>query len=180
MGAFDCSPNMRALKQDEGGCDEEITALAKLHNQVLPEILKELKSELKDFKYSFFDFYSTLSERINNPSKYGMSIYWLGQIFFFFFLHTLWLTCEYEGFKVANEACCGSGPFRGVLSSCGISKDYKVCEDVSEYLFFDSVHPTEKAYKQLAKLIWRGGYNVSWPYNIKTLVDADLKHSFCN
>ncbi|OAY53266.1 GDSL esterase/lipase 1 [Manihot esculenta] len=154
MGAFDCSPNMRALKQDEGGCDEEITALAKLHNQVLPEILKELKSELKDFKYSFFDFYSTLSERINNPSKYG--------------------------FKVANEACCGSGPFRGVLSSCGISKDYKVCEDVSEYLFFDSVHPTEKAYKQLAKLIWRGGYNVSWPYNIKTLVDADLKHSFCN
>ncbi|KAJ9190457.1 hypothetical protein P3X46_001659 [Hevea brasiliensis] len=134
MGAFDCAPKMRALKQHRGHRDKEATSLAKLHDEVLPKVLKELKShELKKLKYLYFDFYTTLSQRINNPSKYGTK------------------------------------------SSCRISKDYKVCEDVSEYLFFDPVHPTEKAYKQLAKLIWSGGHNVSWPYNLKTLVETDPK-----
>ncbi|XP_065868507.1 GDSL esterase/lipase 2-like isoform X2 [Euphorbia lathyris] len=147
VGAFDCSPSMRALEQNKGGCNEVLSSLTKLHNEALPKILKEMQSQLKEFQYSYFDFYTTFSERITNPLKYG--------------------------FKEAKVACCGAGPYRGIVSSCGLVKGYEVCEDVNEYVFFDSVHPTEKFYDQLSHLIWSGGHNVNIPYNLKTLVCAN-------
>ena len=79
------------------------------------------------------------------------------------------LNCQ--GFKEANEACCGAGLYRGILSSCGLVKGYKVCDDVSEYIFFDSVHLTEKANKQSAELLWSGDHNVIKPCNLKTMID---------
>ena len=72
MGAFDCSPNMKSLSKKKGSCNEEITALIKIHNTELPETLKEIQGQLLEFQYVFFDFYNTLLERINNPSKFGM------------------------------------------------------------------------------------------------------------
>ena len=67
-----CIPIMRALKQ--GACMEEILTLVKLHNKVLSEVLPKLESQLKGFKYAIADFYTFLSERMDNPSKYGMSL----------------------------------------------------------------------------------------------------------
>ncbi|WCJ39320.1 GDSL lipase [Euphorbia peplus] len=147
MGAFDCSPNMRSFEQNKGGCDETVSAIIKLHNEALLELLKDIKSQLKDFKYLYFDFYTTLSQRIKNPQKYG--------------------------FKESKVACCGAGVYRGILSSCGLVKGYETCEDeVSEYVFFDSVHPTQKLYKQLSDLILSGSDSVTIPYNLKTLVHS--------
>lgn len=74
------------------------------------------------------------------------------------------------GFKEAT-ACCGTGPFRG-LSSCGGKrgiKEYEICDDPDEYVFFDSLHLSEKANKQIAKLIWSGTPDATRPYNLKTL-----------
>ena len=68
-----CLPFARALNPDTGACFQEITALAKLHNEALSQVLQKLESQLHGFKYSIADSYSSLSERINNPSKYGMS-----------------------------------------------------------------------------------------------------------
>ena len=67
-----CIPSERALKQ--GACMEEILTLVKLHNKVLSEVLPKLESQLKGFKYAIADFYTFLSERMDNPSKYGMSL----------------------------------------------------------------------------------------------------------
>jgi phospholipase/lecithinase/hemolysin len=63
---------MRALKQ--GACMEEIITLVKLHNKALSGVLSKLESQLKGFKYAIADFYTFLSERMDNPSKYGMSL----------------------------------------------------------------------------------------------------------
>jgi len=52
---------------------EKLTTLVKLHNRALSKVLPKLESQLKGFKYSMADFYSFLIERINSPSKYGMS-----------------------------------------------------------------------------------------------------------
>ncbi|PRQ51764.1 putative SGNH hydrolase-type esterase domain-containing protein [Rosa chinensis] len=43
-------------------------------------------------------------------------------------------------------ACCGSGPYRGTFSCGGQrgTKKYDLCPNASEYVFFDSVHPTER------------------------------------
>ncbi|XP_065867085.1 GDSL esterase/lipase 2-like [Euphorbia lathyris] len=144
MGAFDCAPQMRAFEQNKGGCDEQVSTIIRLHNEALPKLLKEIQSQLEEFQYLYFDFYTTLTERIKNPLKYG--------------------------FKDSKEACCGAGVYRGMLSSCGLVKGYEVCEDVSEYVFFDSVHPTEKLYDQLSDIIWSGIDNDTIPYNLKTLV----------
>ena len=67
-------------------------------------------------------------------------------------------------------ACCGSGPYRGILSCGGRgAEEYQLCDNPSDYLFFDGGHLTEKANNQLAKLMWSGNSTVIWPYNLKTL-----------
>lgn len=73
-----CIPFVKILDQgSNGSCFEEATALAELHNRELSLALQELERQLKGFKYTNFNFYSSLSERINDPSKYGMSTYHL-------------------------------------------------------------------------------------------------------
>ena len=51
-------------------------------------------------------------------------------------------------------ACCGSGPLRASIT-CS-HKVYQLRDNVSEYFFFDRIHPTEKANYQFAKLMWDG------------------------
>lgn len=50
------------------------------------------------------------------------------------------------GFKVSNLGCCGTGTIE-VTQLCKYP-----CPDVSDYLFWDSFHPTEKAYRILVHL----------------------------
>lgn len=82
---------------------------------------------------------------------------------------------SFEGFKEGKKACCGTGPLRGI-NTCGgrvlgPSQGYELCENVADYLFFDSFHLTEKAHRQIAELIWSGPSNVTGPYNLKTLFE---------
>ncbi|XP_059456468.1 GDSL esterase/lipase 1-like [Corylus avellana] len=125
---------------------EEITALVKRHNKALSHALQILTSQLEGFKYSFTNLYNFITERMNNPLKYS--------------------------FKEGKMGCCGSGPYRGI-QSCGgkrsIKDQYELCGNPSEYLFFDSAHPSEKANEQLAKLLWNGNLDVTCPYNLKAL-----------
>jgi len=79
-----------------------------------------------------------------------------------------------EGFEEVKMACCGSGPLRGSLLTCG-QKVYQLCDNVSEYFFFDGFHPTEKANYQFAKLMWDGSPKIVKPYNLKTLFKKSLK-----
>ncbi|KAK7319774.1 hypothetical protein RJT34_04499 [Clitoria ternatea] len=50
------------------------------------------------------------------------------------------------GFDEVDRGCCGSGYMEATFLCNGISK---VCSDASKYVFFDSIHPTEKAYYDL-------------------------------
>lgn len=68
--------------------------------------------------------------------------------------------------------CCGSGPYRGI-ASCGRQNEneYELCENPEEYVIFDAVHPTEKAYKQIAQLMWSGNPDVTGPCNLEKLFE---------
>jgi phospholipase/lecithinase/hemolysin len=69
-----CVPSLRALKAGNAGeYYEEITAIAKLHNEAFPKVLQKLQRQLNGFRYSIADAYTAFSERIDNPSKYGRS-----------------------------------------------------------------------------------------------------------
>ncbi|KAL4609729.1 hypothetical protein ACB092_08G002200, partial [Castanea dentata] len=147
-----CLPLARALiPGNTGACKQELTALAILHNKALSEVLQKLENELNGFKYSITDTYTILSERINSPLKYG--------------------------FKEGNIACCGIGPYKGI-NSCGGKrsvKEYELCENASEYLFFDTGHLSEKAYQQFAEQMWSGTLNVTGPYNLKELFECCVR-----
>lgn len=154
LAPLGCIPSVRAfsfLQGDRSGkCVEKITALSKMHNSLLQVKLKQLKRKLTGFHYTIFDLFNIANETINNPSKFG--------------------------FKTATTACCGTGPFRGI-DSCGGKrqvKEFQLCENVKDYLFFDSSHPTEKAYKQFAKLFWDGAPEVVRPYNLKSLFQLSV------
>ncbi|KAK4773977.1 hypothetical protein SAY87_028996 [Trapa incisa] len=148
MPPLGCLPLTRAMavSNSAGGCLEEIDGIVKLHNQVaLPKALKKLEKKLDGFKYSVFDFYTSTVELINNPSKYG--------------------------FKEGKTACCGSGRYRGNYS-CGGKRgemEYELCNHPSEYVFFDSIHATERAYRHLAELMWSGSPPITGPYNMESL-----------
>ncbi|KAK9281953.1 hypothetical protein L1049_004862 [Liquidambar formosana] len=148
LGPLGCLPVVKLLVPGStGDCLEEVTVLANLHNRALSETLKKLESQLKGFMYSILDFNTSAIERMNNPSKYG--------------------------FKEGKIACCGTGPYGGV-PSCGgqrTVKEYELCENVSEYVFFDSSHPTERANQQYAELMWSGTPNVTGPHNLKALFE---------
>uniref|UniRef100_A0A5B6Z5F4 Putative GDSL esterase/lipase 1-like n=1 Tax=Davidia involucrata TaxID=16924 RepID=A0A5B6Z5F4_DAVIN len=145
-GPLGCTPGTKAMDPSLGGeCVELPMALARQHNRMLSNTLKKLESELPGFKYSIFDYYNSLHDRIFNPSKYG--------------------------FKEGKAACCGSGPYRG--KNCGGNNgttEYELCSNPNEYVWFDMAHTTEGANWQLAKLLWSGSPKVTGPYNLKQLL----------
>jgi phospholipase/lecithinase/hemolysin len=57
---------------NRGTCVKEVTSIVNVHNKELPKHLEKLKSKLQGFKYSIAKLDTYLTERINNPSKYGV------------------------------------------------------------------------------------------------------------
>ena len=85
MAPLGCLPIARALSPiNTGACVEELSTLAELHNEALSKSLQELENQLDGFKYAIADTYTSLSERINNPSKYGMSIIFIVHYVFYY------------------------------------------------------------------------------------------------
>ncbi|KAK1436936.1 hypothetical protein QVD17_02720 [Tagetes erecta] len=143
-----CWPSVRAHRPGKT-CNDELEIIINLHNQQLSKKLKELEKQLEGFKYSVFDLNTEVSNRMKNPSKYG--------------------------FKIGDSACCGTGPYGGIYSCGGKRriKEFHLCDNASEYFFFDSNHNNEVASRQYAELYWNGESNVTAPYNLKTLFEGE-------
>lgn len=143
-----CLPGTKIIQsKGNGKCLQELSDLANLHNRVLSVVLLQLEKRLKDFKFALYDFNTDLTQMINHPLKYGL--------------------------KEGKIACCGSGPLRGVYSCGGKrgEKHFELCDKPNEYLFWDSYHLTESAYKILADRMWgytNNSYNIG-PYTIRDL-----------
>lgn len=56
-----------------------------------------------------------------------------------------------SGFQVVNKGCCGTGNIEVTLLCNRYTPG--TCDDPSKYIFWDSYHPTEKAYKTLIPLV---------------------------
>ncbi|KAJ8750707.1 hypothetical protein K2173_015888 [Erythroxylum novogranatense] len=135
LSPLGCIPSLRAANlqgSDDGGCLEAASALAIGHNTALKNVLTSLEHVLRGFKFSNPDFYNWLDDRLNNTSKYG--------------------------FKDGVNACCGTGPYRGLLTCGGKNKttDFELCENANDYIWFDAFHPTERMHQQIADAVWDG------------------------
>ncbi|KAL2997983.1 hypothetical protein AAZX31_09G071200 [Glycine max] len=154
LSPLGCLPALRALNQEanKGGCFEAASALALAHNNALSNVLPSLEHVLEGFKYSNSNFYDWLRDRIDNPANYG--------------------------FKDGVNACCGSGPYGGVFSCGGTKKVieyFSLCDNVGEYVWWDSFHPTEKIHEQLSKALWNGPPSSVGPYNLENFFNKEIK-----
>ncbi|KAK1549620.1 hypothetical protein Q3G72_004964 [Acer saccharum] len=158
LSPLGCLPALRALNpkaSEEGGCFEAASELALAHNNALKSVLTSLEQIFKGFKFCYSNFYNWLDDRIKHPSKYG--------------------------FKEGINACCGYGPYGGIFTCGGTKevKEYELCENAEDYVWWDSFHPTEKIHEQFAKTLWNGEpepepFSVG-PYNLQSLFFDKVK-----
>ncbi|KAJ0031648.1 hypothetical protein Pint_13583 [Pistacia integerrima] len=148
LSPLGCLPALRALnpnKDSENGCFEAGSALAAAHNNALKGVLTSIEYIFEGFKYSNSNFYTWLEDRMNNPSNYG--------------------------FKDGINACCGFGPYGGMLT-CGGNKnitEYNLCGNPDDHVWWDSFHPTERIHEQFAKALWDGPSSSVGPFNLRDL-----------
>eukprot|EP01018_Ginkgo_biloba_P004757 Gb_24156 [translate_table: standard] len=126
-----CLPFERTLRvlQSKGKCAEDINEAASGFNTKLKtSIIDGPISALPGLKIVSLHYYDLVMEAIQNPSKYG--------------------------FEVTGRACCGSGSVEfGYL--CNEATPL-TCADASKYVFFDSIHLTEKSYELISNLFLTG------------------------
>ncbi|KAK6115731.1 hypothetical protein DH2020_008000 [Rehmannia glutinosa] len=116
-----CLPSQRTLA---GGsirvCAEQYNQAAQIVNSKLSAAIDSLTQSLPRSRVVYIDIYNPLLELIQHPQNYG--------------------------FEVSDRGCCGTGNFEVVILC---NKYSGTCPDDSKYIFWDSYHPTEKAYKVL-------------------------------
>ncbi|KGN49276.1 GDSL esterase/lipase At5g45960 [Cucumis sativus] len=122
-----CLPAVITLNSDDTlvrrrGCVEAYSSAARTFNQILQKELQSMQSKLAESgaKFYYVDSYGPLSDMIAGFNKYG--------------------------FEEVGNGCCGSGYVEaGFL--CNTKTE--TCPDASKYVFWDSIHPTQKAYYNL-------------------------------
>ncbi|XP_030464209.2 GDSL esterase/lipase EXL3-like isoform X2 [Syzygium oleosum] len=118
-----CVPSQRTLDGGLGrACSEPANQAATLFNSKLSSEIDSLNQKLPGANLIYIDIYSSLLSIIQNPKQHG--------------------------FEVANRGCCGTGNIE-VSVLCNDLDDIQTCQDDTKYVFWDSYHPTEKAYKIL-------------------------------
>uniref|UniRef100_A0ACD5ZQD1 Uncharacterized protein n=1 Tax=Avena sativa TaxID=4498 RepID=A0ACD5ZQD1_AVESA len=111
-----CLPSQRELRSRE--CEPLRNQAAELFNSEITKEIHRLNVEqtVPGSKFAYFDIYYNLLDLIQRPDFYG--------------------------FKEVAEGCCGSTP----LDAAIFIKYHPACPNVQDYIFWDSFHPSQKAY----------------------------------
>ncbi|KAK1375394.1 GDSL-motif lipase/hydrolase family protein [Heracleum sosnowskyi] len=97
-------------------CIDSLSSVAPDHNQLLRQKLKDMQPTT-DLHLVYADIHKPFRNILQNTKRFG--------------------------FEDANSGCCGTGLLE---TSFLCNPDSPICSDASTYVFFDSVHPTERAY----------------------------------
>jgi len=67
------------------------------------------------------------------------------------------------GFEAGDTACCGVANIEaGILCN---SFSLKICQNATKYVFWDSIHPTERTYNMLVtSIIGKNVDKFAWKY----------------
>ncbi|KAH9614993.1 hypothetical protein KSS87_001351 [Heliosperma pusillum] len=143
IGPLGCMPSMKYMLGFRGTCKKEPQDLARMHNLAFVAHANKLQTQFPGFKYSIYDFHSSLILRVLSGPKYG--------------------------FKETQTGCCGSGRYHGDFTCQKKDKSFSVCSNPHDYLWFDAAHTTDKANQQFSKEFWAGSSDVVSPVNLQTL-----------
>ncbi|RRT56869.1 hypothetical protein B296_00009019 [Ensete ventricosum] len=123
LGPMGCIPLQRILTSS-GGCQESTNKLALGFNKAATELLGNLSNTLPNATYRFGDAYDSFQDLIDRPYMYG--------------------------FNNSRGPCCSLGRIRPTLTCTPLST---LCEDRSQYVFWDEYHPTDQANELIANEI---------------------------
>ncbi|CAD6271878.1 unnamed protein product [Miscanthus lutarioriparius] len=117
-----CLPVTRSLNlASGGGCVANQNAAAERYNAALQQMLTKLEAASPGATLAYVDVYTPLMDMVTQPQKYG--------------------------FTETSQGCCGNGLLAmGALCTSALPQ----CRSPAQFMFFDSVHPTQATYKALA------------------------------
>ncbi|XP_042443272.1 GDSL esterase/lipase EXL3-like [Zingiber officinale] len=115
-----CVPSQRTLAGGkERRCVTARNQAAQLYNSRIQNVIKGLSAEFPGVRIVYIDIYDIILDLVQRPGQYG--------------------------FTESTRGCCGTGELEVTLL-CN-SQTTTACSNVDEYVFWDSYHPTEKAYR---------------------------------
>ncbi|KAL4645525.1 hypothetical protein ACB092_02G240600 [Castanea dentata] len=126
LPSIGCVPSQRTVAGGIlRGCSGSANQAAILFNSKLSSQMDSINKRLPDARLVYLDIYNPLLAIIQNPSQYG--------------------------FQEANKGCCGTGKIEVSILCTSFSPE--TCTNASEYVFWDSYHPSELASKILTTIV---------------------------
>ncbi|KAF9608497.1 hypothetical protein IFM89_009863 [Coptis chinensis] len=129
-----CSPmyltlfkNNDSTSYDDKGCLKGLNTFAMYHNQYLQNALQQLRLEYPNVAILYADYYQASEWVLTNAPQLGFET------------------------KSILKVCCGTGGDYNfsLMSTCGM-EGVSACSDPDQYINWDGVHLTEKAYQSMA------------------------------
>ncbi|XP_071903147.1 GDSL esterase/lipase APG [Coffea arabica] len=119
-----CLPAARTLFGfHQPGCVANLNTDAQQFNKKINSAAAQLQKQFPDLKLAVFDIFNPLYDVVKSPSNYG--------------------------FKEATRGCCGTGTVETTIFLCN-PKSLGTCSNATQYVFWDSVHPSQAANQILA------------------------------
>ncbi|KAK9282000.1 hypothetical protein L1049_004911 [Liquidambar formosana] len=107
----------------QSGCVSRINTDAQGFNKKINSAASNLQKQLPDLKIVVFDIFKPLYDLVRSPSD--------------------------NGFAEARRGCCGTGTVETTSFLCN-PHSIGTCSNATQYVFWDSVHPSEAANQVLA------------------------------
>ncbi|KAG2650752.1 hypothetical protein PVAP13_1NG170900 [Panicum virgatum] len=125
LAAMGCLPLERA-RVARGGCDEGYNAAARAFNVALATMVADLGAELPGADIRVAEVYGFFEGVVREPGRHG--------------------------FARADVGCCGTGTYEmGYPCGAWAAAPGGTCPDADRYVFWDAVHPTERASRLVAE-----------------------------
>lgn len=131
LGCIPASITLFGFHQD--GCVSRLNTDAQRFNKKINAAATKLSKQLPGLKLVIFDIYKPLYDLVQSPSK--------------------------SGFAEARKGCCGTGTVETTSFLCN-PKSVGTCSNATQYVFWDSVHPSEAANQVLADALIVQGINL--------------------
>ncbi|KAH6758857.1 GDSL-like Lipase/Acylhydrolase superfamily protein [Perilla frutescens var. frutescens] len=123
LAPIGCLPLARTIfGQHERGCVASFNTDAQQFNKKINAAATQLQRQNPGLKIVIFDIFKPLYDLVQNPTKYG--------------------------FTEATKGCCGTGTVETTSILC--NQKSGICSNSTEYVFWDSVHPSQAANQVLA------------------------------
>ncbi|XXG61465.1 hypothetical protein AAC387_Pa05g0072 [Persea americana] len=120
----------------ERGCIDSLNSLSSDYNQKLQDELMALQMHKTSsgsssslslgLRLAYCDIYHPVLDMVQHPAKFG--------------------------FEETTSGCCGTGLLE---ASILCNSHSPACSDASKYVFFDSIHPTEKTYSDVLNSLYK-------------------------